>query len=213
MRKRNIFCLILLLSAILLILFACSRTTGTESAATRSPGPSPTPMYTEETWPYAFEKDEIHIGVLDWGWYATEEMLREMKEIGIDFFVGGMNPEMLDACQAAGIYAIPAEYNLPVMSPESVYTKNTYSEVLEQLNTHPAAVGEYLADQVHTEHFTDLRELLDLYREKRPDSMPFLTVPALYMRHLEERCGAKTYQEYLDRFLDEHPVEYCPRAQ
>lgn len=178
--------------------------------ATAVPTPSPTPMYTEETWPYSFEKDEIHIGVLDWGYSTvTEDMMREMKEIGIDFFVGGMDSYMLENCQSTGLYAFPAGYNFPLMSAnERIFTEEAYINTMKYVRAHPSMAGDYTADQLHISRFSALKQALEQYHAKQPKSLPFLSVPPLYMGNLEERCGTADYQLYLDTFLKEVPAHY-----
>jgi len=125
-----------------------------------------------------------------------EDRYREIAEAHFTLVLGGFGartPEtvrkQLDLCQRHGLVALVSRAGLPP----------------EELPEHPACWGYMIKDEPNASDFPGLRDIVDRIRTCRPGQLSYIN---LYPNYANERqMGCQSYEEYVDRFLEEVNVD------
>jgi|GEM_PF-177699 len=131
---------------------------------------------------------------------TTVSRYQELKESGIthnlSFFPNAESAsKALDIAQKAGIRMI-------VYCPE--LAANT-EETVKRFMNHPAVVGYLLRDEPRRNEFPELGKFARKIREV--DDIHFCYLNLFPNYATEQMLGTKTYKEYVDRFIEEVPVQ------
>ena len=129
--------------------------------------------------------------------------LAKMRDCGITV-VGPTPMSKLDACQAAGLKVLIQDdrasgYGNWQGVDEAAAKKNVAS-LVEQTAKHPAAIGYYLMDEPHAALFPGLAKVAGDMQTLAPNMIPFINILPNYAT--PEQLGTKTYDEYIERFVD-----------
>jgi len=145
-----------------------------------------------------FQQDRFAIGF----WVdppADDQMEKRYQEIADAHFslvlggFGARTPEtvkkQLELCQKHALVALVSRAGL----------------LPEDLPEHPACWGYMIRDEPNAADFPGLKEMVDQIRTCRPDRLSYIN---LYPNYANQRqMGCETYEEYVDRFLNEVNVD------
>jgi hypothetical protein len=125
----------------------------------------------------------------------------ELKESGISFNLSFFNDaasmsRALDTAQKAGIKMI-------AYCPE---LKTATEKTVRQFMNHPAIAGYMLRDEPNRSDFPELAEWAGKIRRTDDSHFCYLNLFPNYAS--EEQLGTKTYQEHVDLFVKEVPVQF-----
>ena len=140
-------------------------------------------------------------------WYSippgqtTVARYLELKDAGLTcslsfFNDAGSMAMALDTAQKAGIKLI-------VYCPE---LKSDVEATVKRFMNHPAVAGYMLRDEPNREDFPELARWLRKIRKTDSSHFCYLNLFPNYAS--EEQLGTKTYQEHVDLFVKEVPVEF-----
>ncbi len=140
-------------------------------------------------------------------WYSippeetTVSRYLELKEAGINLNLSVFNDSesmarALDTAQAAGIKMI-------VYCPE---LKSAPEKTVRKFMNHPAVAGYMLRDEPNRTDFADLAAWMKKIKKTDPRHFCYLNLFPNYAS--EQQLGTKTYQEHVDLFMKEVPVDF-----
>lgn len=126
----------------------------------------------------------------------ADERYREIKEAGFNVVLGGFGASLpekaakqLQLCEKYGLKAIVWSQGIDA----------------ENLPDGPACWGYSVRDEPSTEDFPGLRDRVDEIRAARPGKLAYINLFPNYVS--KEGMKASSYEEYIQRFLDEVGVD------
>jgi hypothetical protein len=134
-------------------------------------------------------------------------MVKRMKDCGLTI-VGPDGPDALDRCQAAGLKML-------LRAPETegygnwqgvdpALAEKNAKTLAARLSKHPALWGYYLTDEPHAALFPGIATVQKAFAAADPNHLAFTNLLPNYAT--ADQQGAKTYEEYLERFVEiAHP--------
>ena len=133
-------------------------------------------------------------------------VLKKIKECGFTI-AGFVPPSALDNCQAAGLKAIVSDNrtaNYDWSNVDAALARNNVSNLVAQVNHHPAVFGYYLRDEPPATWFPHLEKVASAIREFAPGKWPYINLFPDYAQ--SSQLAATNYAEYIERFISTcHP--------
>ena len=128
--------------------------------------------------------------------------LKKMRECGIT--VAGFAPvRQLDAVHAAGMRAIVSDARVGGYGDWSkvdpAEARKNVTELVKEVNHHPAVFGYYLRDEPPAHMFAGLETVASVVRELAPGKWPYINLFPLVAEPWQ--LAAKDYDEYVAKFV------------
>lgn len=164
------------------------------AAAPAAPAPAPA---------RGAEKDEVFFPIMAWN-HPPEDpaSLRKMRECGVTV-AGFAAVRQLDAVHAAGMKAIVSDPRVggygDWKNVDAAEARRKVTELVKEVNDHPAVIGYYLRDEPSADMFEGLEKVASVVRELAPGKWPYINLFPLVAEPWQ--LGAKNYNEYLDKFI------------
>jgi len=140
-------------------------------------------------------------------WYSippgqtTLARYQELKESGITHNLSFFND--VESMSAALDTAMKAGIKMIVYCPE---LKTATEKTVKRFMNHPAVAGYMLRDEPNRSDFPELTEWAKKIRKTDDNHFCYLNLFPNYAN--EEQLGTKTYQEHVDLFVKEVPVQF-----
>src|SRR5688572_13310394 len=150
----------------------------------------------------ADKRDEVFFPIMAWN-HPPEDpaALRKMRECGITV-AGFANVKQLDAVHAAGMKAIVSDARVggygDWKNVDAAEARKKVTELIKEVNHHPAVFGYYLRDEPPADMFPGLEKVASVVRELAPGKWPYINLFPLVAEPWQ--LGTKDYDEYLAKF-------------
>jgi hypothetical protein len=128
-------------------------------------------------------------------------VLKKLHDCGFTL-AGFVPPAALDNCQAAGLKAIVSDNrtaNYDWSNVDAATARNNVSNLVAEVNQHPAVFGYYLRDEPPAAWFPHLEKVASAVREFAPGRWPYINLFPDYAEN--SQLGTTNYAEYLERFI------------
>jgi hypothetical protein len=134
-------------------------------------------------------------------------MVKRMKDCGLTI-VGPDGPDALDRCQAAGLKMLlrtpETEGYGNWQGVDEAAAKKNAAALVAKVGKHPALWGYYLTDEPHAALFPGIASVQNAFLAADPNHIAFTNLLPNYAT--AEQQGAKTYDDYLEKFVEvAHP--------
>lgn len=137
---------------------------------------------------------------------ANLAVLKRIHDCG--FTLAGFVPaSALDLCRQAGLKALVSDArasDYDWASVDGAKARQNVSNLVAQVNAHPAVFGYYLRDEPPAGYFEGLAKVAAALRELAPGKWPYINLFPDYAE--KNQLGTETYQAYLEQFITNcHP--------
>ena len=124
--------------------------------------------------------------LMAWDYATDDATLKKMADCGINM-VAFVPPKMLDSCSKHGIRAIVFNGNF-----NAYQDLPAISEMIKQVNKHPAVFGYHLKDEPGAVEYPDLAKAVELVNREAPGKWPYINLfpgdGTEYEKYIEDFC-------------------------
>jgi hypothetical protein len=144
--------------------------------------------------------------------FTTLERYREISDAGFTIAFPPlitpsveMNRKILDLCEQVGLKAMIADPRM-VTSLDAPDARAKLDAIVKDYGAHPALYGYFVVDEPSATAFKGLGDVVAYLKTKDPRHPGYINLFPTYGPPFEPQHGTKTYEEYVDRFVDTvHP--------
>jgi len=153
--------------------------------------------------PAAFAADTNFFPIMPWNSPPNQPgVLHEIRECGFTM-AGFVPPSMLDECKKEGLKAIVSDKRSGgydwAGTVDGDKARQNISNLVTEVNAHPAVYGYYLRDEPSAAWFGNLEKVAGPIRELAPGKWPYIN---LFPDSAENwQLGTTAYADYLEKFI------------
>ena len=153
----------------------------------------------------------------------NDEGVKQAADTGADFFIAKSSEQLITLC---------GKYSLGIISSSNItpfwwggdgknagdYAKQFPLERLDKVDNYPSSSvlwGDYLVDEPNSKDFAHIGKVIQRYRQRFPDKIPFINLYPNYGRihgnsdeEIVAQLGNTTYPEHIDQYVRSIDLPY-----